>query len=148
MHTDRVKDAGQKRREYLLQKASGRVVGIILSIYALAVAGFALVLIHAAVQSIRESGSNTVFFAILATAVIAFGLHTGRRAALSFRESRSIPYVPSVAEQIAALPTEAILVRGSDEPAAAPGELLRAAAGTETEVGELLRAATEAPCSE
>ena len=38
-----------------------------------------------------------------------------------------LAYVPPVAEQIAALPAEEILLRGSDQPAATPDELLRAA---------------------
>jgi hypothetical protein len=51
-----------------------------------------------------------------------------------------LPYVPPVAEQLAALPAEEVLVRASDEPTATPDELLRAAsAGVETQADELLR---------
>jgi hypothetical protein len=59
---------------------------------------------------------------------------------LSVRKSQEYTYVPPVAEQIAELAAEAILVRGSDAPTAAPTELLRAAqAGTVTAPAELLR---------
>jgi len=67
--------------------------------------------------------------------------------AFLFRRSlttvQSLPYVPPAAEQLerlAALPAEDILVRGSDRPAAAPDELLRAAhAGTPEPHEQLLR---------
>lgn len=52
----------------------------------------------------------------------------------------TIAYAPPVAEQIAALPAEAILVRGSAQPVAALDGLLRAAAlPSETAPDELLR---------
>ena len=55
----------------------------------------------------------------------------------------AIPYVPPVAEQIAALPVADVRVRGSDQPAATPEELLRAAqAGTAEPAEELLRPGT------
>ena len=65
-------------------------------------------------------------------------------ASLIFRSqvkvARSLSYVPPVAEQVAALPAEEILVRGSDLPAATPAELLRPAReGTETAAEVLLR---------
>ncbi len=43
------------------------------------------------------------------------------------KKARSIPYVPPVREQIAALPAEQILVRGSEEPDVLPQDMLRAA---------------------
>ena len=61
--------------------------------------------------------------------------------ARSHKVAERIVYVPPVREQVAALPADAILVRGANQPAAAPGDLLRAAqAGSKTEVAqELLR---------
>lgn len=57
-----------------------------------------------------------------------------------FRGDR-VAYVPPVREQIAVLPADEVLLRGSDHPAAAPEELLRAAQQvTETASEELLRA--------
>jgi hypothetical protein len=52
-----------------------------------------------------------------------------------------IAFVPPVHEQIAVLPAEVILLRGSEQPAPTPEELLRAArVGSETAKEELLRA--------
>ena len=59
----------------------------------------------------------------------------------SARRLKTIPYVPPVAEQIAALPAGQLLLRGSDQPAAASGELVRASSYTkENRASELLRA--------
>jgi hypothetical protein len=64
----------------------------------------------------------------------------------SKHEAETIAYVPPVREQIAALPAEEILVRGSDQPAATPDELLRPARErAETGAEELLRADQEIP---
>jgi len=61
----------------------------------------------------------------------------------SARRLKALPYVPPVAEQIALLPAADILVRGSDQPSAAPDELLRAAReGAAPSNEELLRADT------
>ena len=61
--------------------------------------------------------------------------------AVSVDDSKAILYVPPVAIQLAALPAEAILVRGCDQPAAEPSELLRAAReGEATVAEELVRA--------
>ena len=67
----------------------------------------------------------TLFFALLSRS--------------SIREARTLPSLPP--EQIAALPADQILVRGSEEPATIPEELLRAATkGTAIPSQELLRA--------
>ena len=59
-----------------------------------------------------------------------------------YQKAQSLPYVPSVAEQLAALPAVEILVRGSIEPVADPSELLKAAyVGAANPAEELLRAA-------
>jgi hypothetical protein len=58
----------------------------------------------------------------------------------SVKEVRLLPYVPPVAEQIDALPVDQVLVRGSEQPAASPAELVRASLPTEqTAPEELLR---------
>ncbi len=60
----------------------------------------------------------------------------------------AVPYTPPAWKQIATLPDEDILVRGSDPPSAASDELLRAAReGVETDAEELVRAGqgTEIP---
>jgi len=57
---------------------------------------------------------------------------------------RALPYVPPVAEQVAKLPADAVLVRGSDRPSATPEELLRVASESNSRAGEeLLRAEHE-----
>ncbi len=65
----------------------------------------------------------------------------GRRLWLASEEViKSLPHVPPVSEQIAALPADEVLLRGSNAPAAAPEELLRPAGKQETPAEDLLRA--------
>jgi len=62
----------------------------------------------------------------------------------STAKAKSLPYVPPVSKQIAALPPVEILLRGSNEPATTPGELLRAAHSPAISNGkDLLRARCE-----
>jgi len=69
------------------------------------------------------------------------GLKVLIRANEQLVDGADLSYVPPVAEQIAALSADEILLRGSDEPAIGPEELLRAArAGTAEQAEELLRA--------
>ena len=71
----------------------------------------------------------------------SFALGTGLLCRLSFKKTKALPYVPPVAEQLAALRAEEVLVRSSDEPAASADELLRAAReAAATDTDELLRA--------
>jgi hypothetical protein len=57
------------------------------------------------------------------------------------RKADRIPYVSPVADQLAEIPAQQVLLRGSGQPAAAPDELLRAAsAGAENLKEEALRA--------
>ena len=59
--------------------------------------------------------------------------------------ARTIPYAPTVSEQIAGLATEDVLLRGSSQPTTLPVELLRAAHSGGTEPAEeLLRAESRA----
>jgi hypothetical protein len=56
-------------------------------------------------------------------------------------EAKDLPYVPPVAEQLAALPANEILLRRSERPIVQRDEFLRAAqAGSTTVTKELLRA--------
>ena len=56
------------------------------------------------------------------------------------RRSAKLSHVPPVSEQLAARPAAEVLLRGSDQPAAAPDELLRAAReGADTDAEESLR---------
>ena len=47
--------------------------------------------------------------------------------AQAHRKAQAITYVPPIREQIATLPADAVLLRGSDEPVTPPYELLRSA---------------------
>lgn len=83
------------------------------------------------------SGAAILTLVFLLILIVVSAVHCVKQV----RCAKAIPYVPPVAEQLAALPAEDILVRGSDQPPAAPGELLRAASGTEeTKAAELVRA--------
>ena len=60
------------------------------------------------------------------------------------RHAKAIPYVASVRKQLANLPAEGILLRGSEQPVAATHELLRAAhEGEKMRPVDLLRAEQE-----
>lgn len=77
---------------------------------------------------------------------IVSGIFVGLGALVGCWKSSSagaaVPYVPPVREQIAALPAEQILVRGTNGAAATPEELLRAVHNeTTTPAEDLLRAA-------
>jgi hypothetical protein len=73
--------------------------------------------------------------------IVAITVVCVRQCYSALKDASAVLYVPPVAEQLAALPAEEILVRGSDQPAASPDELVRASASTEeTPTSELLRA--------
>jgi hypothetical protein len=83
------------------------------------------------------SGAEILTLASLLVIIVVSVVHFLKQ----LRSVRRVTYVPPVHEQLAALPADEILLRGSEQPAARSGELLRAAhAGAETEAGELLRA--------
>ena len=136
-------DPVKKRREYLRSKW-------------LAYAGLILVCILGGSTVLAISGAAIGFVVLTTTPNSAFRhLGTGLIIAIptlvlmgyvnayksQVKKARAIPYVPPVAEQISSLPSDEILLRGSDQPAATPEQLLRAAerAGMETAPEELLR---------
>jgi len=144
-----VEDRATKRRIYLSKKAvllvlqafavlvciGSPVIAVVL-IWWLADRGFRplhdLLVTGVSLDLPRLPVVVLVIFALLLAATRA-----GKRIS---EKRKSIPYVPPVAEQIAALPAENILLRGSNQPATAVGELLRAAkAGSDTEAEELPR---------
>ena len=93
-------------------------------------------IIWLAIRSLVEFVGATIFAVGLLAAWVGIAILGSVK-----QDAEAIPYVPPVHEQIAALPAEDILLRGSDHLEALPGELLRAAqAGTETASEELLRA--------
>jgi hypothetical protein len=136
-HKDPVKDAAQKRRDYLVAKAK---IHSISETSRIAVVIFTI-------------GTGFMFLVdfghFLPTWVVLIaGLLNAVLAAVAYRimkradaRAKALTYVPPVAEQIAALPASDVLLRGSEQPIAAPEELLRAAqTGSETASEELLRA--------
>jgi len=133
-------DVRKKRREYLGKKAGAEVLGAVTAVFALALGALALVLMFAVLMNIGNSGASLFFFAFLTVFIGAVAVYTGRISSSSFEEARTLEYVPSAAEQLAALPAEDILVRGSDRPDAPAEELVRAAspAGVNA-ANELLR---------
>jgi len=132
-------DLARKRREYLKHKAAAnfqRTFGIACTIAALFGGLYALwLLVPMSDAALQELLVRVVLF--VAAVIFMLGVS---QVDLAERKERRFPYVPPVAEQIAALPAEDILLRGSDQPAATTDELLRAAqAGTTHEAVELLR---------
>ena len=145
-HRETTQSAEQKRRAYLREKAQA-------SVAAAAALGIAVlfaipVLLTFGISFLKLLASRRLpdLFEIL-IGLLVLGMFAGP-AFLAWtirqhftKKAASLPYVPPVREQIATLPADEILLRGSEEPAAAPGELLRAAQGrTETGSEELLRA--------
>ena len=142
----------KKRREYLQKKATANVQTTIFAIAVLCWAAIwlmglgTLFMIRDKFLMLTwsaETASNLAFalFILLILGIAScMSLMAWR---LSAKSAKSIPYVPPVREQIAALPAEAILVRGSDRPSATSEELLRAATSREANPAEeLLRAET------
>ncbi len=114
-YTNREKDAGRKRREYLLAQGAASALGC---------AG-ACITLGSGIATIVSSGSLVVstsyieqrfgMFALclVSTAISAAITYLGiRMFQSSERIAEKTPYVPPVAEQIAALPAEELLVRG------------------------------------
>ena len=147
-------NAEQKRREYLQAKASAALLITVGS--TIAGGSFVLLIMMSLVPAYQQYFTSSVDWSVLpvlnislnswpcflifvVTVLVFFGGLGMRRNAL--KEARRLVYVPPVAEQVAALPAEEILVRGSERPDAAPPELLRAAhSGNIEDANELLRA--------
>ena len=134
-------DVDEKRREYednfaITQGKSvcGEFVMVLFAIAALwNLSRFAMSLFNRHYFDLKSLGC-VLLFALVAAGGWVIGLDNTRKA-------KSIPYVPSVADPLAALPADEILLRGSNQPSVRPDELLRPAqVGTETAPEELLRA--------
>ena len=135
-HKKPQEDAAKKRREYLWQKWR-MYCWALFGLLAL-VRVFVSLLDIAEVRSKKPSMDAAVTIALSAAVLTTLGAAVYRKA---HDEAKVIPFVPPVAEQIANLPADEVLLRGSDQPASVPGELLRAAQeGTEIGPDELLRA--------
>ena len=137
-------DLARKRREYVRKRwllffqTAFSVVLVLLSGTLMLLATYGLWFSgKQAIYWLRFAKVDFVFL-ICAAALSLVGVLAWRG---SNKETASLPYVPPLSEELAALPADEILLRGSDEPAATPGELLRAAqAGAADSAEELLRA--------
>jgi hypothetical protein len=133
-HRDWVKDAAKKRWKYLVRQHIETALAVTGALF-ICLAFFGVLL---AWRGILADAVTAIFVFLIAVAIGKFGwwfCHTRCKVANSLR------YVPPVAEQLAALPADEVLLRSSEQPAAAADELLRAAQeGSVTEAVELLRA--------
>jgi hypothetical protein len=130
-------DPAKKRREYLSKKITATAL---LGVTAIVCAYACVYVLIGIIPAILHIGIIPLVFWL----VIAIAAAVAAGSALLFRSTgrtiRSLPYVPRVDQQIAALPGKEVLLRGSDQPAAAPKELVRPSYKTETPAEELLRA--------
>jgi len=133
-HIDRVREARKKRREYVAKKASlsfYRYFGVLLAVI------FGGLTLLYAIDDWNTDTAHLIRLTLFAV-VFRFGVWYWTSCTA---EAKALPFVPPVAKQIAALPANEILVRGSDGPISAPEELLRAAhTGIGEQANELLRA--------
>ena len=138
-HRKAVEDAARKRREYLRKKAVGSVLVVLAVLFCAPLAVLTFVGVFGFLNV--RLRSEIILQAILLLVSSSLLIWVSRAAGRINTNINSLDYVPPVHEQIAALPAEEVLLRGSDQPTAAPDELLRAArTGTATDAEELLRA--------
>ena len=144
-------DAAKKRRVYVVGYGSLRVLGLMGTISAILSGLITLVLIYAAIASDEhpiftgyrlhlDALMRCAPFILIPAAITLFCRWYSHK---YYKLAASLRPVPPVREQIAiaALPADEVLLRGSDQPTAEPGELLRAAhEGMETPADQLLRA--------
>jgi hypothetical protein len=142
-HTAKVplKDLAKKRRRYIVARfgtraagCAGAAIAVIFGVTTI------IVLLSIVAWDGRSDAVNTMremCAALLTAGVTCLGIKAAQDA--NDRIFR-MPYVPPAGEQVAALPAVEVLLRSSDEPAAAPEELLRAAqAKIEQRANQLLR---------
>jgi hypothetical protein len=154
MYRVSVQDLAKKRRDYLSKKSGGLSFAYLLGFCA-AAAGLItpLAFLGAMLYDNCMEGEDGVpaptgidkltdeYPMLVPAAFGVFALGGGLLSSFTFKKTKSLPYVPPVDEQIAALRAEEILLRASDEPSATPDELLRAASSAIAEPAEeLLRA--------
>jgi hypothetical protein len=138
MHRDKARDFAKRRRTYICLKGQALTLAVIggIAAAALGLIGIGQIAFYLFIGEYTGAACIAGPFCFLVYLCGLFG-----HAALD--DARFSPRVPPVAEQIAALPAEEVLVRGADVPA--PVELLRAAhEHTAVPAEELLRAAQTA----
>lgn len=126
-----MEDAVKKRQDYLRKRAVANTLQLVGAVTTI---GCGLIWLLSLVGIIAGvSASLSLLPALLGAGLLALpSLGAATLLASGFWHSsaeaaKSIPYVPPVHEQLAALPADEVLLRGSRQPAAAPDELLRAA---------------------
>ncbi len=137
-------DPAAARRDYLLAKRTVYASIPISVAVTLAVLGGCGVIINGlrTEREEKEVATAILMLCLPAAAIIAYiGWRSVRR---KVAEIAAMPYVPPGHEQIAALPAEEVLVRGSDAPVAGSEELVKAVvAGKDEDNAGLLRGAGE-----
>ena len=139
----------KKRVQYLLAKAGLRTTSIagclLLLIAGLGAVGFAGGLIAAIVffGFRMDIIIRPVVGLIISVLMGLINIMICRRAV---DKLDSMAYVPPIHDSFSGLPSSAVLVRGSDQPVANPGELLRASEdASDTEPKQLVRASDVEP---
>jgi hypothetical protein len=141
-----MEDAEKRRRKYLWKKFSLKASAAI----ALSITGFAVSVVLFVMAGLFWShgigffnfAHLTLFGLVTLMAFVPIGWKSSRH---YLAKAKALPYVPPAHGQIATLPADEVLLRGSNQPVAAPDDLLRAAqAGAVESAEELLRAGTRA----
>jgi hypothetical protein len=115
------------------------ITGMVFSLVGLCASGFWLVEAFPDTNVISPSEASIFLRVVLTIASGGTTLFCGWLLRYSAQKSETLQYVPPAHEQVLTLPAAKVLVRGSDQPAATPDELLRAAhSGTETTSDDLL----------
>jgi hypothetical protein len=132
-YRDQLKDAAKNRRKYLVRQHIETALAVIGALF-ICLAFFGVLL---AGRGFLADTVPAIFVFLVAVAIGRFGWWFCH---IRCKVANSLPYVPPVAEQLAALPVEEVLLRGSVQPAAEHEELLRAAhEGAQMDAAELLR---------
>jgi hypothetical protein len=131
----KLQELNANRRQYLWKKAVTKLEASLLACASV----FALVC--ALISVIRkESGPWLSIWASAAAMLTGSGAIFCYVSLRKVKEVKSLPYVPTVDEQIANLPVSEFLLRAANEPSDPPEELLRAAQpGASRSEEELLR---------
>src|SRR6266568_4730820 len=110
-HTNPLKEARKKRHEYLMKLAAIRSLGIIGASLAV-ICGIALLAALCLTFWFSKGSLELVFYLGFPAGYAVIALLGFHLPSYCKRRSRALPYVPPVAQQLAALPAEEILVRG------------------------------------
>ena len=143
-------DPPKRRRQYLVSTTTNNAAAMT-GFLAAGILGFlSVALLVCSLISLTLLFFGGLVIVVSLVGALAFGtvsLITAWLAKMCVTVAKGVPcpaYVPPVREQIHSLPADEILLRGSDQPAAVPGELLRAAhEGTDATAAEELLRSTE-----